>query len=321
MDSAGEELFNIGAVSRMTGIPVHTLRAWERRYGAVSPKREAGGGRIYGRDDLTRLRLIKRLTEAGHSVGTVAQLPLESLRERANEMAPEPATPAQQGPRRAAVLGGLLPARLREDVDEVADLEIVAATEDQAAFAQVARAAAADTLVLELPTVHRETAAEVLDLLQASGARQAVVVYAFGPRDAAAALDTSRIRLLRAPVTAAEVARAWRSGPAYAPPADGSLVDWALEQPVREHRYDDATLAGLASLSPTMACECPNHMADLVASLAAFERYSSECESRSREDAELHYTLNAVTAQARALMEDALAHLVAAEGIDDNGGQ
>jgi DNA-binding transcriptional MerR regulator len=317
MDTATEDGFTIGAVSRLTGIPVHTLRAWERRYGAVTPQRQEGGGRLYSRDDITRLTLLKRLTEAGQAVGTVAQLPLERLRERVGDLSPAAETEATV--RRLAVLGSVLPERLRA-APTLEGAELAAVAADREELVAQARAAEADTLVLELATIHGETAAEVLDLLERSGAHLAVVVYAFGPRAAARALDTSRIRPLRSPVTAAEVVRACHGGARRAEPAEGGLVDWALEQPLRPRHYDDAALARLASLSPTMACECPNHMADLVAGLAAFERYSSECESRSPEDAALHYALHAVTGQARALMEDALAYLVAAEGLEDNAG-
>jgi DNA-binding transcriptional MerR regulator len=320
LDDQNEDLFSIGAVSRLTGIPVHTLRAWERRYGAVSPERQEGGGRLYRRQDISRLNLIKRLTEAGHAVSTVAQLPMEALRERARDLAPETSGKAEGGPCRVAVMGAMLPQRMRSETTAAMGLELVAVAEDRQQLGAEARSAGADMLVLELPTVHPETASQVLDLLETTGARQAVVVYAFGARPAVQALDTSRIQRLRGPVTVAEVARACGAMERQAAPADGGLVDWALDQPVRDRRYDDASLARLASLSPAMACECPNHMADLVAGLAAFERYSSECESRSPEDAALHYALHAATAQARALMEDALAYLVAEEGLEEHTG-
>jgi hypothetical protein len=54
----------------------------------------------------------------------------------------------------------------------------------------------------------------------------------------------------------------------------------------------------------------------LVNSLAAFEQYSRECENRNAEDAALHAFLHAATAQARAIMEAALARVVEAEGLE-----
>jgi len=77
MDSAA--WYPIGAVSRKTGLSVHTLRAWERRYGVVTPQRSRGGTRLYSNVDVARLRLLRRATEAGHSIGQVASLSGESL--------------------------------------------------------------------------------------------------------------------------------------------------------------------------------------------------------------------------------------------------
>jgi hypothetical protein len=63
-------------------------------------------------------------------------------------------------------------------------------------------------------------------------------------------------------------------------------------------------------------CECPHHLVDLIMSLSAFEAYSAACESRSREDAALHAKLHVTAARARALLEQALADVVAMEGIE-----
>jgi MerR family transcriptional regulator, light-induced transcriptional regulator len=73
--------YPIGAVARKTGLSVHTLRAWERRYGVVEPRRSGGGTRQYSNVDVTRLRLLRRVTEAGHPISQVAGHTIESLRE------------------------------------------------------------------------------------------------------------------------------------------------------------------------------------------------------------------------------------------------
>ncbi|NIR98916.1 MAG: MerR family transcriptional regulator, partial [Gammaproteobacteria bacterium] len=73
--------YRIGAVSRLTGISTHTLRVWERRYGALSPQRTEGGDRLYSDADLVKLRLLKELQAMGHSIGTIAHLPLSGLTE------------------------------------------------------------------------------------------------------------------------------------------------------------------------------------------------------------------------------------------------
>jgi DNA-binding transcriptional MerR regulator len=63
-----EAIFNIGAVTRMTGIPVATLRAWERRYGFPHASgRTQGGHRLYSEKDVTLLRRVKAQIEQGLS--------------------------------------------------------------------------------------------------------------------------------------------------------------------------------------------------------------------------------------------------------------
>ena len=61
-----EGVFNIGAVTRMTGIPIATLHAWERRYGFPhSLARTEGGHRLYSEKDVTLLRTVKSQIEQG----------------------------------------------------------------------------------------------------------------------------------------------------------------------------------------------------------------------------------------------------------------
>ena len=35
--------YRIGTVSKLTGVDPHTIRAWERRYQAIVPRRTGGG--------------------------------------------------------------------------------------------------------------------------------------------------------------------------------------------------------------------------------------------------------------------------------------
>lgn len=69
-----ESSYRVGMVAKLTGLTTHTLRTWERRYGAVVPERTDAGGRLYSSDDVQRLRLLRDLVDAGHAIGTVATL-------------------------------------------------------------------------------------------------------------------------------------------------------------------------------------------------------------------------------------------------------
>ncbi|HET7273798.1 MAG TPA: MerR family transcriptional regulator [Longimicrobiaceae bacterium] len=73
--------YPIRAVALRTGLSPHVLRAWEKRYGAVKPARPGGRSRLYSIADIEHLKLLRRLTEAGHAIGRIAAMPVSELRE------------------------------------------------------------------------------------------------------------------------------------------------------------------------------------------------------------------------------------------------
>jgi len=66
-------------VVRRTGLTPDLLRAWERRYKAVSPTR-SGGRRLYSDADVERLDLLRRAVRQGRRISQVAGLETEELR-------------------------------------------------------------------------------------------------------------------------------------------------------------------------------------------------------------------------------------------------
>jgi DNA-binding transcriptional MerR regulator len=86
----GEEpLYNIGAVARMTGIPVATLRVWERRYEFPHSARTAGGHRLYSEREVARLRWVKARVDDGMQAGqAVRALRLKEREGRFPEVPP-----------------------------------------------------------------------------------------------------------------------------------------------------------------------------------------------------------------------------------------
>ena len=77
----------IKVVARRTGLSAHVIRIWEKRYGAVEPKRTGTNRRLYSEDQIERLCLLRDITQQGHSIGHVAKLPTEKLRKLAAEFA------------------------------------------------------------------------------------------------------------------------------------------------------------------------------------------------------------------------------------------
>ena len=71
----------IKTVAIQTGLTQFVIRAWEKRYGAVTPLRTETNRRLYSDGDISRLVLLRLVTEAGHSIGRIAKLPTEELLE------------------------------------------------------------------------------------------------------------------------------------------------------------------------------------------------------------------------------------------------
>ena len=72
--------FPIRIAARRAGVSVDVLRAWERRYRAVSPARTGGEQRLYSEADVERLALLRELTDAGHSISAIAGVSSDELR-------------------------------------------------------------------------------------------------------------------------------------------------------------------------------------------------------------------------------------------------
>lgn len=86
---------NLKTVVRMLGINENTLRAWERRYKAVEPRRDGAGRRTYSAEDVERLSLLTGLVESGIPISQVAGLPTSRLRKMREEMPSLAVTPPQ----------------------------------------------------------------------------------------------------------------------------------------------------------------------------------------------------------------------------------
>ncbi len=75
----GSAAYSIKAVAQATGLSVETLRAWERRYGIIEPRRSVSGHRIYTAHDVSRLRRLRETTACGHSISKIAHLSNDEL--------------------------------------------------------------------------------------------------------------------------------------------------------------------------------------------------------------------------------------------------
>ncbi|HEX9055691.1 MAG TPA: MerR family transcriptional regulator [Gemmatimonadales bacterium] len=68
---AASGLLSIGALSAATGVPVETIRTWERRYGFPIAERKPSGHRVYPLATVPRLRRIAQAIARGHRAAEV----------------------------------------------------------------------------------------------------------------------------------------------------------------------------------------------------------------------------------------------------------
>ncbi|MGB5261470.1 MAG: MerR family transcriptional regulator [Gammaproteobacteria bacterium] len=310
--------YRIGTVARLTGISPDTLRVWERRYGVVEPMRSAGGGREYAREDIERLQLIKQLVDSGDAIGSIAGLDTPALIERSSGefTSVHVAGKAVTEPCRIIAVGETIAAIMQADMDTLDDIELLAAGTTIESCMQALPSRVVDVLVMEIATVHADTTRQIIAWLEDTGAQKALLIYRFSATDALQRLPAARIQTVRAPVTPVVVRNLCLGmRPQVATPdAPGERAGASLS--VSPRRFSNEALTELALISSAVKCECPKHLAELITDLAAFERYSSECENRNTQDAALHAYLHATASQARELVENALEHVIEVEGIE-----
>ena len=130
-------------------------------------------------------------------------------------------------------------------------------------------------------------------------------------------LQSSQVSAIRSSIDVYELARLCidrAGGDAKVISATSAATVYA-EESIPTRRFSNKQLDSLARYSSAIQCECPQHLGDLIKSLVAFEIYSAECENKNDDDAQIHSFLHATTAQSRAILEDALAHIISHENI------
>jgi len=70
----GQTLYKIGEASTRSGVPIETIRIWERRYNAVEPIRTVGRHRKYTDENVRYLAALKAMVDSGRRIGQVVKL-------------------------------------------------------------------------------------------------------------------------------------------------------------------------------------------------------------------------------------------------------
>lgn len=318
METSETDLYDIRAMSRLTGVTSANLRAWERRYGLVQPRRTSSNRRLYSQEDFAKLERVKKLADSGESLSVIAALEESEMIRRIEQLEShsQRGTAAAQGPGRrikAAVAGIEVREALASHSHlfemEGFDLDFHWNSLDE--LEANPPGPGYDILIVSFPTLFSYTLERLRPVLAASGGARCMVFYRFAASRTIANIlvPGSGIIPIKGPVDFQKLVIANRELLRI-----GAVSEGADE--IRGPRFNPEQLAKFARLSTTIECECPKHLAELASSLQAFAEYSRTCASRNPDDEAMHVYLHQVSCRARNIIEEALEKLMWFEGID-----
>lgn len=304
-----EVTYRSGVAARLAGLPVETLRVWERRYALSDTQRSAHGQRLYTAEQVRRLGLLKQLVDLGHPIGVLTGLPVERLEEM---LAPNAARAADvSGPMRVLVVGESLVRRIAASGRDGRALHVQRHCTRLDQVGLLADGMALDVLLIEASELDEAAVAQVAAARDITHPAATVVLYRFCGSATIRALRAQGCLVARVPTEIGELVLLCRSALA----GQGLPAPEPQGEPVAPRRFDDQALAAITAAGNRLSCECPRHLSEILMMVGSFERYSAQCASRNQEDARLHRELELASGRARMVLEAAMERLALAEGL------
>ena len=315
-------LHKIGAVSSLSGVPTPTLRVWEVRYATFSPLKTQGQHRLYSDDDVLKATLLKRLTEQGHAISNIANLSSQALNnllmQQQSSNRYQAQTQTEDRTISMAIVGLALAGRIESKKFTLSfnnhEIKVTDIFNDVPDALGASFQEPTQILLVKTNSLHAGMEVDIHKLAQNCQALQVIVLYNYGQQNIIESMKHSGMIVRREPISDSDLADLINSVLLVGTDQKNTgLVVGAL---IPQRKYSDATLAKVAGISSNILCECPRHVAEIIAQLASFEQYTHECLNKSSEDAHLHAYLSSVSGSARALFESALEMVAKHEGIE-----
>jgi DNA-binding transcriptional MerR regulator len=315
--------YRIGAVSQTTGIPVSTLRIWEKRYQAFSPIKSPGNHRIFNESDISKALLLKQLSQQGHAISSIAGMNVDQLRRIGNQsIHPKALLQKNNRDENTVTFVAVVSQSMANRIESKQFKRLI---QDNPLKVSHVFQNIEDTLSIDIPSqpsvllvkvnsLQPQIQNTLQELKKKHVFEQTIVVYNFATEAMVQALKWAGIVVRREPIADTELADLLQSV---------LFVDSTRAQEfgtggsiITARKFSETTLSRVASISTNVLCECPRHVAELISQLASFEEYSQECLNKSPEDAHLHSYLQSISGSARCLFENALEKIATHEGID-----
>jgi len=314
-------LHKIGAVSSLSGVPTPTLRVWEMRYETFQPQKTESKHRLYTDDDVLKATVLKRLTDQGHSISSIAQLSsteLNHLLQQQQETNQRKAIADLKNQTVSiAVIGLPLAAKIETKKftfsfnNQAIRITDIFSTVQQALSAKFQKNP--QILLIQTNSLHSGVQVDIHRLAQLNNALQVIVLYNYGQEPIIESMKRCGMIVRREPISDSDLAELIKSVLLINNESSANSLSTGMLIPPR--KYDDIELMRVANISTNVLCECPKHVSEIITQLASFEQYSHECLNNSTEDAHLHAYLSSVSGSARALFESALEMVAKHEGI------
>jgi DNA-binding transcriptional MerR regulator len=278
---------------------------------------------MYGEEDLLRATLLKQLSDEGYAISTIAPLAvaeLNDLRQRQPNQRGSATSATHHRNVSLAIVGLALAGQVENKAfaTHLQHVQLTAAGVYQSieSARQTPPATSPDIFLLKINTLHEIVVHEILQAARAMRASQIVVLYNYGREQVVRTMRELGMIVRREPISDYELAELINS--VLVVDATQQLSETSTSITIPARKYSDQILKKIGGISTNVLCECPRHVAEIIAQLASFEQYSQECLNKSAEDAHLHAYLSSVSGSARALFEQALEKVAHHEGIDLN---
>lgn len=296
--AAPDRPLSIAAAANLIGVTTHTLRKWESRHGIVVPHRTDTGRRFYDAEQVRSLKLVRQLLDQGHALSHLAELTGDEL-----QLLLAKHNPAVTGQTLTTVdLVGPNIARQLQGWGEVQ--ANIGGTDEQTWLREAPPLQRSDAIVFETNTLPGHIIDDLIELRQ-THYRRMIVIARMTSRRTRRQLRQHGITAIDTLIPVSTLLALLEHTPEATPVTSPSEEKFTVQQ-----------LAAIAAMTPSLDCECPNHIAQLLIDISAFEQYSKECKDTDPAEAKLHAYLGDITGQARVLLETALVAVAEADNLD-----
>lgn len=213
---------------------------------------------------------------------------------------------------RAAIIGAQFAGQLSKRSLENVEVVWLGTSPDR--FIAEVPALKPSVVIVDLAEFGEDADERLRGALERIGAELNIVTYSFARRALIRSLQSQQVRVLQSPITL-EVLQAHLAPLVIRNVLQSARKELSMDPSPVPPRFSREQLGKLMEVASSVQCECPNHLAQVVERLQAFEAYSKDCENKNDADRAIHAALYKASASARLEMEKALEVLIKHENL------